>query len=461
MLSVNGSGTKAPRSHAIGSGAALIALLFAASCAPAPETEEPGGTGGTSVEVGGRGGSSSSGSGGKPSTGSGGSGGSSSSGTGGSTPSGSGGSTSGSTGGSSGSQGGSAGSGTADAAPAEAGGGNVDTPNVPVVGVCTTPPAATAPGLKKTAITSLPGGVQAGQVVGVPGETRIYIVGHKNGQIYTVDGTGAAAPMEGAKVSVATGGNNEQGLLSMAFHPANKNTFYLYYTAGGTGAPTIDEFERMTPTTAMLKGKVHSHTGSNRFHNGGSIYFNPKDATPFLYLSVGDAQNAGNASPPMGTNGRILKVDLATKMTSTLHYNIRNPYRMSIDRGTGDMWIGNVSNPPGGQIYYAAASKTGENFGWDATNNAINGGRDSSGNAIIGGVVYRGSKIKDLCGRYFFGQHNSGGVKSLIQSGGMRMGEVATHASLNSGGLSSFGEDGAGEIYISTLGGAVSRIDPM
>jgi glucose/arabinose dehydrogenase len=331
---------------------------------------------------------------------------------------------------------------------------------------CTGMPAATPPALKKTAITSLPGGVQAGQVIGVPGETRIYIIGHKNGNIYTVDtaSPGAAQVMMGAQVSVATGGNNEQGLLGIALHPnfaANK-TFYLFYTASGGGRITIDEFERTGPAAAMKKGNLHNHTGSNQFHNGGSIYFNPKDSSPIMYLSVGDAQGrAGAAGSPEGTNGRILKIDTASKMASSYHYNIRNPYRMSIDRLTGDMWIGNVAGPQGGRIIFAAQGSAARNMNHDATPNPINGGLDGSGNAIIGGVVYRGSKIPALCGRYFYGQHNSGLVKSLIQSGGSRMGDVVTHGTLQSGGLSSFGEDGAGELYISTLGGAVSRIDPM
>ena len=99
---------------------------------------------------------------------------------------------------------------------------------------CETAPAMTAPALTKMQVTQLPNNVQAGQVVGLPGESRIYIVGHKNGQVYTFD-NGMLSPMEGAKVTVAGGGNNEQGLLSIAFHPKDRKTFYLFYTAGGGG----------------------------------------------------------------------------------------------------------------------------------------------------------------------------------------------------------------------------------
>ncbi len=464
---------KTPRSHALGSGAAILALFFAAaSCTPPEEnTGGEGGAGGT--KTGGGGGTASGGSGGSKTGGSGG-GSPATGGGGGSTPTATGGSGGGSPAGGSGGSTPAGGSG-GGSPPAGGSGGSTDTGNVtpptdtgntmpPPVGAggfgptCMGEPAATPPGLKKTPVTALPGGVQAGQVAGVPGESRIYIVGHKNGQIYTFD-NGMQSPMEGAKVSVATGGNNEQGLLSMAFHPKNKNTFYLFYTAAGNGRIVIDEFERTSPTAATKKGEFYSHAGSNQFHNGGSIYFNPKDETPFIYSAHGDAQGrAGSAAAAQGTNGRILKIDTTNKMATTVHYNIRNPYRMSIDRLTGDMWIGNVSGPPGGKIYFAAHGKASTNWGHDSAENSITG-QDGSGNAIVGGVAYRGTKIAGLCGRYFFGQHNNGAVKSLVQKGGMREGGITAHASLTSGGLASFGEDGAGEIYLSTLGGQVFRID--
>ena len=469
MLSLNSRPQKGRRTLKFS--IAMVSLALAVtSCGSEPDEGTPGaggqtvrggnsgsggrgGTSGGSTTGGSSGGSTTGGSSGGSTTG-----GTSGGGTGGSGGSPAGGAGGGSGGGSGGSVGGSPDSGAGGAQGGMGGGmppmsmGGFGSP-------CTGMPAAAAPALKKTMITTLPGGVQAGQVVGVPGEgSRIYVVGHKDGNIYVVE-NGMRTVMAGAKVEVATGGNNEQGLLSMAFHPQKPNTFYLFYTAAGSGRITVDEFERTSPTAATKKGNLHNHAGSNRFHNGGSIYFSPKDSSPLLYLSVGDAQVPGNASPPEGTNGRILKIDTASKMATTAHFNLRNPYRMSIDRLTGDFWIGNVAGPQGGQIHYAAQGRAPTNWGHDSTTNAINGGRDSSGNAIIGGVVYRGNKIAGLCGRYFFGQHNTGLVKSLIQSGGMRTGEVASHATLNSGGLSSFGEDGEGEMYISTLGGAVFKVE--
>src|SRR5206468_6581688 len=121
----------------------------------------------------------------------------------------------------------------------------------------------------------------------------MYVLGPTNGNIYTVM-DGKVQPMPIANVSVAGNGNGpEQGLLSMAFHPqfATNHLFYVLYTASAGGAITVDEFERMTPTTSMFKQNIHKHAGSNMYHNGGTLYFSPKDDKPLLYHSVGNAQN--------------------------------------------------------------------------------------------------------------------------------------------------------------------------
>ena len=88
---------------------------------------------------------------------------------------------------------------------------------------------------------------------------------------------------------------------------------------------TIDEFERMTPTTAMTKQNIYSRARARRcararFHNGGSITFNPKDATPYLYFAVGNNESGNQAGKPNGFAGRVLRFDLATKMSTTFAY---------------------------------------------------------------------------------------------------------------------------------------------
>jgi glucose/arabinose dehydrogenase len=320
--------------------------------------------------------------------------------------------------------------------------------------------------LKKTVVATAPGGSQPGQVVGVPGEANIvYVLGHKNGNVYILqDGKLSGTPL--TNVQVAVNQNSEQGLLGMTLHPnfASNHLFYLFYTAQG-GAMTIDEFERMTPTTAMKKQNIYSkpRAGGGTFHNGGSIYFNPKDGDkPLLYLAVGNNLNKGESGKPDGVAGRVLRFDLATKTPTTVAYGLRNPYRMSIDRLTGDMWIGDVSDGPGGSVFFLPHdAKDGTNFGYPAGEVAGGiSGRQGGSAAIIGGVVYRGSKIAGLCGRYFFGMHNPGSVRSMIQSGGKIMGGVVNHPELSpAGNLTSFGEDGEGELYFTSMAGTIYKIE--
>lgn len=324
---------------------------------------------------------------------------------------------------------------------------------------CSTAPAATPPALKRgPAINGFPGMQTAGQIVGVPGEPGLlYVIGHRDGNVFTVqNGEVVGTPL--VKVAVADGGNNEQGLLSMALHPgfADNRLFYLFYNAESEDM-TIDEFERTSPTAAVFKRNVYSEPrdGACCFHNGGSITFNPKDASNSLFFSVGNMQG-NNAGDPEGTAGRVLRIDPATGMYSTYVYGLRNPYRMTIDRLTGDMFIADVANGPGGTIIFNANGVSGTDFGYRNNNGSpdVNDGilRDNAGAAIIGGYVYRGNKIPGLCGRYFYGNHDGGTVKSVVVAGGVKVGDTVSHGSLAvPGNITSFGEDGEGELYMASL----------
>jgi glucose/arabinose dehydrogenase len=498
------------RSRAPRFGATMLALAFAAvsattACSPAEPTGmgtggSGSGTGGSSA--GGRGGSGTGGSsstGGRGgatggSTGTGGSGTGGSTGTGGSGTGGSGTGGSGTggsgtggsgTGGSAGTGGsgtggsaGTGGSGTGGSgtdmggmeAPPSGTGGTGGGNNAP----CTGEPAAEAPALKRGApINGFAG--QAGQVVGVPGENTLYVIGHRNGNVYTVmNGMVQAQPL--LHVNNSAGPGNEQGLLSMALHPkfAQNKLFYIFYTPAGMAQSRVEEWERMSPTTAMFKQATYTGRGSGRYHNGGSIYFSPKDTEPLLYHSVGNAESA-DAGNPMGTVGRILRYNVETKMgvpaktggvgMFTFAYGLRNPYRMSIDRLTGDIYVGDVANGPGGGIAAAPYGTEGKDFGYRANNGTPDVNKslaaEGGGAAIIGGVVYRGNKIPGLCGRYFYGVHAGGVVKSMIVKNGQRMGAITTHGTLTvPGNISSFGEDGEGEVWMSSMNGnAIYKIE--
>jgi glucose/arabinose dehydrogenase len=367
---------------------------------------------------------------------------------------GSGGVSTGGTGGAAGS-GGTAGSG---------GSGGASTALIP----CNTAPAAEVPALKRgEAISGFDGMSTAGQMVGVPGEPgTLYVIGHRDGNVFTVQ-NGVVADTPLIHVEVADGGNNEQGLLSMALHPdfATNQLFYLFYTAPDGGAMTIDEFQRMTPTSALFTQNIYSHArdGGGAFHNGGAITFDATEAAASLYFSVGnnEGNNAGDAE---GFAGRVLRIDVATKMFTTFAYGLRNPYRMSVDRLTGDMYIADVANGPGGTIIVNTAGTMGEDYGYRDNNGSpdINDGvlRDDNGAAIIGGFVYRGNKIPGLCGRYFYGNHQGGTVKSIVVVNGERVGEPVTHDSLTvPGNITSFGEDGEGELYMASMNNAIYKIE--
>jgi hypothetical protein len=139
---------------------------------------------------------------------------------------------------------------------------------------------------------------------------------------------------------------------------------------------------------------------------------------------------------------------------------------MSIDRLTGDMWISDTGDPPGGVIYFLAnGTKDGTNFGYGSggdvgTKFAPMGGHQGGGGGIVGGVVYRGHKIKGLCGRYFFGMWKTGVIRSIVQQDGKVQGGVFQHdGALSVPSLTAFGEDGEGEIYMSSQNGPVYKLE--
>jgi hypothetical protein len=461
-------GPKTPRTLAIVSGAALVALLLAGiSCSsPAPTPDESGnggsdstGTGGSSPASGGKSGGTggkSGGTGGTPVTGDGGSPGA--------------GGTVGGDGGSPGAGGTVGGDGGSPGVGGTVGGdgGSLGAGGSTTVGAsaCTTDAAATPPALKKTPVVRLAGGDQAGQVIGVPGEQGIYVLGHRTGKVfYAVDGKLDPTPM--ATVAIKNNaGQDEQGLLGIAFHPkfATNHLFYLLYTATNANIH-IEELERMSVTSSKPTGKLiwdKARAAGGAFHNGGQIFFNPKDGDKaLLYHSVGNNTNVGQSGMPDGFAGRVLIHDLdgMPGNGTTLGYGLRNPYRMTIDRGTGDMYIGETDDPPGGAVYYSPFTSPTKDYGYrgGGVKPGITGREGDK--AMIGGMVYRGSKIAGLCGRYFYSTWPGGAIKSIAVKDGKLMGGATTHAGLGLGGIASFGEDGDGELYFSTQGGEVYKIE--
>ncbi|MFN8544411.1 MAG: PQQ-dependent sugar dehydrogenase [Candidatus Binatia bacterium] len=307
----------------------------------------------------------------------------------------------------------------------------------------------------------------------------------------------------------------ERGLLSLAFHPdyETNGVFFVNYTnnAGDT------EVRRFTvsgdPDVANPTGTlVIQVTQDFSNHNGGQIAFGPDG---YLYVGMGDGGSGGDpnerAQDPTQLLGKILRLDVSVSPYAVPATNpfvgagapldeiwalgVRNPWRFSFDRGTGDLYIADVGQGAWEEVDVTAASSTGgENYGWDVFEaNAcfeptppdatcpspptgftfpVLAYDHGQGCSITGGFVYRGCRMPDLRGTYFYSDFCSAFVRTFVYAGGVatdqqdRTADVDPPGSATIGGVSSFGEDARGEVYVvdygngSTGQGAVYRVVP-
>jgi glucose/arabinose dehydrogenase len=333
-----------------------------------------------------------------------------------------------------------------------------------------------------------------------PGDgSRLFVV-EQTGAIRIVkDGTLLPTAFLDVSAQVLSGG--EQGLLGLAFYPdyAATGRFVVHYTdtAGNT---RLSSFRVSSdPDVADVTSEQVILTADQPFsnHNGGQVTFGPDG---FLYLGLGDGGSSGD---PQGRGqdlsdllGSILRIDVQSGTSYTVppdnpfvgqagarpevwSYGLRNPWRFSFDRATGDLYIADVGERAIEEIDVASAAEgagRGINYGW----NRMEGSRcfgaaqcdqnglvlptleygHNQGCSITGGYVYRGSAIPALQGMYFFADYCQGWVRSLRYSGGVAT-EVTEWPTLRPGGLvMSFGEDAVGETYVMTADGAVFKIIP-
>jgi glucose/arabinose dehydrogenase len=308
-----------------------------------------------------------------------------------------------------------------------------------------------------------------------PGEpARLYIV-EQDGRILRRLPNGNLRVFLDVRGSITAGG--EQGLLGLAFHPqyARNRLFYVAYTADGRNivARYRSNAGRAIPSSRVILLAVPDPYGN---HNGGNVTFGPDG---MLYTSIGDGGSGGdpeNRAQDMSSQfGKLLRLDVskAGAEWSVAALGLRNPWRFTFDRTTGDLWIGDVGQGDVEEIDWLARSSTGlVNFGWDVyegtarfESKALGPGRlvqpvaeysHDSGCSVAGGYVYRGKKVASARGRYFYGDYCSGRVWSLRHAGGK-----ATQVRVEPfrvASLSSFGEDAAGELYAVSLDGVVYRL---
>jgi len=301
------------------------------------------------------------------------------------------------------------------------------------------------------------------------GSTRIFIA-QQNGLIRLWNGTTFSDLVNLSSVITAGG---ERGLLSMTFHPAydgiTNRDFFVYYTRSSDGDLTVARY-RTHPTDPTLIDPAGGtvlitpieHTSQSN-HNGGDLNFG---ADGFLYLTTGDGGGAGdpgeNAQNPASFLGKLLKIDVnaAIPITPTvIDIGLRNPFRWSFDKSTGDAWIGDVGQGAWEEISFKPAGSSGLNFGWDCyEGNApyeltIDCPAPASitfpsyvypnaeGQSVIGGFVYRGSEFPALQGWYIATDYFSGRIFRrapdgtwFTQTGGQT-------------GIASFGEAPDGTLY--------------
>jgi len=273
---------------------------------------------------------------------------------------------------------------------------------------------------------------------------------------------------------VVSGG--EQGLLSLAFDPdyASNRLFYVDYT-DRQGDTRVVQYEAVPGRAPVRRRELLFVDQPYSNHNCGQLAFGPDGR---LYVGMGDG-GAGGDPENRAQNlderlGKLLSIDVRGGGGWRIEgYGLRNPWRFSFDRATGDLLIGDVGQSAWEEVDRTARSSPGlENYGWDVFEGThpyedkeanpaghlvepvYQYGHDE-GCSVTGGYVYRGSRFPEARGRYFFGDYCSGTVWSLALQGS-KVENVSEAGGI--AGLSAFGEDAGGELYAASLEGKLYRL---
>jgi glucose/arabinose dehydrogenase len=330
------------------------------------------------------------------------------------------------------------------------------------------------------------------------GSGRLFIV-QRGGKVRVVVGTTLqAASFLDAGSRIVSGG--ERGLLGLAFHPnfAANGYVYIYYTRASDGDIILSRL------TAANPGRTYASLGTEKImlriehsahdnHNGGSLAFGPDDG--YLYIGVGDG---GGANDPDNNGqdkdvllGKILRIDVdgtghgeggvgfgvpadnpfvgKAGNDAVWAWGMRNPWRLTFDRTTGNLFIGDVGQSAYEEVDRELASSAGGgNYGWKIMEGKhcrvagctpppndilpVAEYTHDLGCSITGGYVYRGSH-RDLQGLYVFGDYCTGRIWTMPHDG-----STITERRNTSLLISSFGESQGGELYVTDLSGSLYRV---
>lgn len=329
------------------------------------------------------------------------------------------------------------------------------------------------------------------------GDSRLFVV-NQRGSVLVVDSEGNVNPVPYLDISSRVVYGGERGLLGIAFHPNYNSNGYFYVNYVGAGDSThISRFsvsaanpDRAEPASELKLMTIYQPYSN---HNGGDLHFGPDG---YLYIGLGDGGSGGDpqnrAQNLMELLGKMLRIDVnqgnpysiptsnpfygnLSARNEIWAYGLRNPWRFSFDRLTGDLWIGDVGQNAFEEINFQPASSTGgENYGWrcyegNATYNT--NGCNSPSNytfpvydyphgtecSVTGGYVNRHSVSSPYYGRYFFADYCGDKIWTLHQVAGNWV--VETFGEFPNNNFSAFGEDSDGRLYVADLsGGIVYRI---
>jgi glucose/arabinose dehydrogenase len=331
------------------------------------------------------------------------------------------------------------------------------------------------------------------------GSGRLFVV--EQGGLIKIIQNGTALPTPFLDVSsLLKSSAGEQGLLSVAFPPgygASKQYFYIDYTSvQGVGDTVIARYHTTADSNTAdpasgqtLLVVVQPFTN----HNGGQLAFGHDG---YLYIGMGDGGGGGdpsnNAQNPLSLLGKILRIDVESQpdgysapssnpfigiagyRPEIWALGLRNPWRFSFDRETGDLYIADVGQGSYEEVnMQPALSAGGENYGWNIMegfhcyNSAscnqtgmtlpiAEYGHSLGDCSVTGGFVYRGQEFSALQGVYIYGDHCSGRIWGLKRAGGALENKLILDSSLL---ISTFGEDEAGNLYVADHGaGAIYKI---
>jgi len=350
------------------------------------------------------------------------------------------------------------------------------------------------------------------------GDTDRLFVVERSGlvRIFNRD-TNAILPTPFLNITTRVNLTGEGALYSLVFHPDySTNGFcYVFYTTDidpGSGFNLGARVSRFHVSADPNVADTASETvflevdKPSEYHNGGMLAFRPGDANHNLYISLGDGgiscdpgQRAQNLNEKLG---KILRINVDSGPGPNVFqpiapstnpfvgvagddaiwaYGLRNPYRFSFDRLTGDMYIGDVGQITREEIdFEPAASPGGRNYGWDAREGSaptpncspptpstpgmiapiIDYAHDGEAASITGGYVYRGTAYSAIAGRYFYADFSTGKIGSFAPVGGVvtDLQDHTTVLGLGLTGITSFGEGGDGELFYVNLYGMLVRI---